>query len=60
MYANDFNGEIIINTESQVDEFIRNRPAFNANQFILPLKKVVSLNYVLLFGMIIVCCIFRC
>lgn len=31
MYANDFNGEIVIDTESQVVEFIRNRPAFNAN-----------------------------
>lgn len=30
MYANDFKGEILINTESQVVEFIRNRPAFNA------------------------------
>ncbi|MBV6715900.1 hypothetical protein KV564_19795 [Paenibacillus chitinolyticus] len=34
MYASDFNGEIVIDTESQVVEFIRNRPAFNANQII--------------------------
>ncbi|MFB8374565.1 Imm1 family immunity protein [Paenibacillus taichungensis] len=39
MYANDFNGEIVINTESQVVEFIRNRPAFNANQFIFTFEE---------------------
>lgn len=39
MYANDFNGEIVINTELQVVEFIRNRPAFNANQFIFTFEE---------------------
>ncbi|GKS12434.1 hypothetical protein YDYSY3_34340 [Paenibacillus chitinolyticus] len=39
MYANDFNGEIVVNTESQVAEFIRNRPAFNANQFIFTFEE---------------------
>lgn len=39
MYANDFNGEIVIDTELQVVKFIRNRPAFNANQFIFTFEE---------------------
>ncbi|MBE9917805.1 hypothetical protein G8C92_27775 [Paenibacillus donghaensis] len=39
MYANDFNGEIVVDTESQVVEFIRNRPAFNSNQFIFTFEE---------------------
>jgi len=39
MYANDFNGEIVVKTELQLAEFIRNRPAFNANQFIFTFEE---------------------
>lgn len=39
MHANDFNGERVINIESQVVEFIRNRPAFNSNQFIFTFEE---------------------